>query len=104
MTTPALHISSDAEGAHIIVETLSPERFTHYGFGTFLEDIKEGEVTITDTAKRILLVVCRERRGMQGLEFWPDDRIAWASRSPVFTIPREHINVPEGAKGWIGAL
>lgn len=103
MVEKALHISSDPECALIIVETLKPERFTHYGFGTFLENLVEGEVTITPDAKRILLAT-PERSGLQGLEFWADNRIAWASRDLRFAIPIGDINVPEGAKSWIAKL
>lgn len=103
MVETALHISSDAEGEHIIVKALKPERFTHYGFGTFLENIVEGEVTITLAAQRILLATSK-RSGLQGLEFWPDNRIAWGNLSPQLMIPIEAINVPEGAKSWIEAL
>ena len=90
----------DEEGKCVAVKALKVKRFTHYGFGTFLENVAPSEVSITQEALDILLE-CPERRGLQGLEFWPDNRLAWGSRSPYLLIPVDQINVPSAAKKWI---
>ena len=96
----AIQVETNEKGKHIAVEALRSERFTHYGFGTFLENIIPSEVSITKEALDILLQ-CPERNGLQGLEFWPDNRLAWANLSPYYIIPIDKINVPSEAKKWI---
>lgn len=84
----------------IAVKALKNKRFTHYGFGTFLENVVPSEVSITQDALDILLE-CPERSGLQGLEFWPDNRLAWGTPHPYTLIPINQINVPSEAKKWI---
>lgn len=95
-----LSIKYDEANFLIVVEALVTDRFSYYGFGTFLENVEPEEVRITPRAKEILLSLT-ERSGLQGMEFWPENRIAWASTSTKFSIPTRDINVPSGAKGWI---
>lgn len=99
-TKHALKISYDEEKEEIILKTLNPKRFTHYGFGTFLENVAPKEILISKNALEVLLH-CPERSGLQGLEFWQDNRLAWGSLSPDFIVPYNSINCPKGAKSWL---
>ena len=85
---------------HIAVTALKAERFTHYGFGTFLEHIDPKEVSISQEALDILLD-CPERDGLQGMEFWPDNRLAWGDPAPCLLVQFHQINVLSKAKDWI---
>lgn len=87
----------------VTVKILNGKRFTQHGFGTFMTNIKKGEVRITKDALEILLG-CSELTGLQGMEFWPQKMLAWGSLSPNFTIPSNSINVPPEAKKWIRQL
>jgi hypothetical protein len=79
------------------------DRFQHHGFGTFMCDIQPHEVEVTAEARAALLDT-PYRRGLQGLEFWEDNRIAWGSRDPSLLVPLGDVNVPSGAKDWISKL
>lgn len=96
----SLRIDYNADSGDIALEALRPERFTHYGFGTFLENVDPKEVSISRVALDALLE-CPERSGLQGLEFWPDNRLAWGDSSPRFLVPTDAINCPKNAKDWI---
>lgn len=100
---PKLRISTQEEDGliHIKVEALDSSRFKAYGFGTFMSDIKPGEIEITKRAKRMLLNKGRARSGLRGLEFWGENRLAWASLRPSLLVPIDDINVPLEAKVWI---
>lgn len=95
-----IEVKEDDGEKCIAVKALKSKRFTHYGFGTFLEIVVPSEVSVTQDALDILLE-CPERHGLQGLEFWPDNRLAWANPSPYLLIPIDKINVPTEAKKWI---
>ena len=84
----------------ILVEVLTPARFTHYGFGTFLENVDPSEVRITEEALEVLLRV-PERPGLQGMEFWANNLLAWGSPNPKLSVSPNDINVPREAKRWI---
>lgn len=103
MTIKALSIEYDKATDFINLTVLQPKRFTHYGFGTFLENVQPGEIEITPEAKEVLLNL-PERPGFQGMEFWPDNRLAWASPAFVFTVSTADINMPSGAKQWVNTL
>ena len=96
----ALEIKYDETKNLIMVEALISARFTHYGFGTFLENVEPNEVRITQKALKVLLQV-PERGGLQGMEFWADNRLAWGSLSLKFSVSPQDINVPQKAKQWI---
>ena len=95
-----IEVEEDDGDKCIAVKALKIKRFTHYGFGTFLENVVPSEVSITQEALNILLE-CPERSGLQGLEFWPDNRLAWGTPNPYTLIPIDQINVPSEAKKWI---
>jgi len=96
----SLKISYDKDKEEIVLKSLNPKRFTHYGFGTFLENVDPKEILISKGALEAL-VNCPERSGLQGLEFWPDNRLAWGSLSKNFIVPYDSINCPKGAKSWL---
>lgn len=96
----ALRIGYDKDNKRINLRALEPDRFNYFGFGTFLENVTPDDIDITPEAKKVLLNL-PERPRFQGMEFWPDNRLAWASTSPRFAVPIEYINVPDGAKQWI---
>jgi hypothetical protein len=96
----SVKISYDNEEREIYITALNEDRITHYGFGSFLENINPKEILISKGALESLLQ-CPERRGLQGLEFWEDNRLAWGSPSPKFAVHLKHINCPEGAKSWL---
>lgn len=82
------------------VKAINEGRLTHYGFGTFLENIEPSEIEITPEAREALLAQ-PERDGLQGLEFWGDNRIAWAHPGPEIEVHPDDVNVPKSAKEWI---
>lgn len=96
----SLKISYDENKEEIVLESLNPKRFTYYGFGTFLENINPEDILISKGALKAL-INCPERSGVQGLEFWPANRLAWGNPSPNFIVPYDAINCPDGAKSWL---
>lgn len=86
-----------------IIGILSPqgeEVFDKHGFGYFLSEWEDGEVTITEKAKTMLLEGCMERSGLMAFEFWGGKRVAFMQGEA----PLEGINVPKDAKDWIRNL
>jgi hypothetical protein len=103
---PKLRLSLEKfEGEdHIRVQALVPERLQVHGFGSFMVDIEDEEIEITDGARTALLAG-RSRGGLQGMEFWPERRLAWGSiPNHDFLVPVQAISVPSGAKEWIKLL
>ena len=78
------------------IRCLKPKRFTIHGFGAFLNDVKPQEVL---AGKGVIKALCEqpERRGLQGMDFWVDNRIGFCAT----LVPLEDISVPEDAKKWI---
>lgn len=80
------------------VEKLIPQRFNIYGLGSFLENIKLGEVSMNKAAFDYL-AQCPERRGLMGLEIFPGPALAYGWVGPkLIKIPKEEVSV-EG-KVW----
>jgi hypothetical protein len=82
------------KGRSVILEALLADRFVNHGFGTFLEGVGEGEIEITHAALDEI-VKCPYRSGVQGLEIFGIETggvIAWASTSPRFEIPLQHVS------------
>jgi len=102
----SLEIGYDKEKDCITLKTLKEERFTFYGFGTFLKDVDPKEILISQEALDVLLQL-PARGGLNGLEFWPqssgvDQKIlAWGSQAPNFMVGTRHINVPNESKVWL---
>lgn len=93
-------LAEEKFGHAIHLKAVKKERFVNHGFGTFLCDIKPSEISITQEALDTLLN-CSEKGGLQGMEFWEENRIAWGSQSFDFIVPIKHISVHRGAKKWI---
>lgn len=87
----------------IKITTVDPNRLELHGFGSFLCNVKGKDIRISSEAKEALLNQ-PERSGLQGMEFWPDNRIAWACQDEVFNVPLNAINMPEKAKIWVRKL
>ncbi len=96
----SLRIEYDKKEDEIILTTIDFDRFTEHGFGTFLENVDPPEVSISQAALDALLA-CPERDGLQGLEFWADNRLAWGAPVPCLIVPCDEVNCPEGAKIWL---
>lgn len=95
-----LKIDYNSSKRHITLETLRPKRFKHYGFGTFLENIKPGEVLISKAALKKLMS-CSYRNGLQGLDLFPQNVLSWGDPSPNMTVPMDAISVDPKAKTWL---
>lgn len=98
-TSPTLRISC-VEDTKILFEALKPERFEIYGFGTFLCDIDPKEVSITRQALEVLLN-CPYRSGVQAVEIWGENRIAWGAKSCSFKIEPLYICREPESKKWL---
>lgn len=97
-----LRIETDAETGDLMVALLDPIRATTHGFGTFLEDIQPGEVSISPEAANILAAVGEQHCG--GLPTLS----AWAGhdgKGPILAgmlgfktrIPRAEVSIPPDA-------
>lgn len=82
---------------------LRPERFTSYGFGSFLEDIEEGEISISPDALETL-ADAPYRHGLNGLTIFSKTTLAWASLSPDFTVSPRDVSVAARAYAWLSEL
>ncbi|HEY9786003.1 MAG TPA: hypothetical protein V6D17_11415 [Candidatus Obscuribacterales bacterium] len=89
----------DKQGENIVVRALVPERFTRHGFGTFLEGVKPGEISISKEAKDALLR-CRYLSGLQGMEIFNRNILAWGAPSLHIAIPLNGISLHNGAAQW----
>jgi hypothetical protein len=105
MSEPKLRLSliQTDRDACICIEALETGRFENYGHGAVMCNVMNGEVDITEEARQALLDL-PERRGVQGILFWTERRMAWGSTAPRFLVALKHISVPLGAKGWIKQL
>jgi len=72
----------------------------HYGFGTFLSNLKPEEVQCDAFSKQALLDA-PEKYGLNGLEIWPDNRIAWGDPSETIIMPINEISKMKGAEKWL---
>jgi hypothetical protein len=102
---PKLKLSTEDEDGEVCIriEVVDPDRFENHGLGTFMLDIENDEVEVSEEARSSLLEG-QERSGVQGMEFWPNRMLAWGSRSHRFLVPLGAVNVPPGAKEWIREL
>lgn len=96
---PVLKITLE-DAKHIRVKVLIPQRIAQHGFGTFIEGIKVGEISITKEAKKAILKQ-PYRNGLQGMEIFSSNIIGYGSRLKEIVIPLEQISVhKENAKVW----
>ena len=78
------------------IEQLIPERFKLYGFGSFLENVKMGEVSMNKAAFDYL-AQCPERRGLMGIEIFPGPVVAYgAPNYKLVGVPKEEVSVQSG--------
>lgn len=83
---------------HIRLEALAG--VDHFGFGTFLCDLKPEEVNADEFSMRALLGAS-EKSGLNGVEIWADNRIAWGDPSETIVMPISEISKMVGAKAWL---
>ncbi len=72
----------------------------HFGFGTFLCDIDPEEIECDKFSKEAMLNAV-EREGLNGLEIWKDNRIAWGDPSHKIIMPIDEISKAEGSDTWL---
>lgn len=96
MTTIKLKLVKVKGETCVKITVKNAKRMTRYGFGLFLENVKPKEVLATQAA---IDALCSQpqRGGIQGMEFWPANRLAFCAT----IVPLNAINVPTGAKRWI---
>ncbi len=59
---------------HILCKAL--KGIDHFGFGTFLCELKPEEIEADEFSKQALMSA-DNKSGLNGLEMWPDNRLAW---------------------------
>jgi hypothetical protein len=97
-----LRIESSKGQIDLIV--IKPERFITRGFGTFLEKIKKGEVSISEKAVE-LLSRAPERGGLMGVEFFAGPIVAGLISEPeLYGVPLEAISVSSTGFGQLQKL
>jgi len=108
MSNTKLHLYDDDDG---LIAVLCPEGsdvLIERGFGLFFENWQEGEFTITENAKKILLESCVERSGLNPMEFFGGPDATKKEQNILgfcqpFAKPEE-ISCPQDAKDWIRDL
>lgn len=95
-----LKISKHDE-SHILLE--AKEGINHFGFGTFLCNIKEDEIECDDFSKNAL-IQSGEKNGLNGVEIWEDNRIAWGSPSESIIMPISEISNMTKKDGWLSRI
>lgn len=86
---------------HIVLEAL--EGIDHFGFGTFLCDINPDQIECDAFSKNALLRAT-EKRGLNGMEIWQDNRIAWGDPSHEIVMPIKEISKMKGAERWLSKI
>ncbi len=86
-------------GDSITMRALNPERFTRRGFGTFLENVALGEISITQDAKDAILR-SPYRGGIQALEIFGNGVLAWGAPDMEIMFPTGAISLHEGGGDW----
>jgi hypothetical protein len=95
--TAALRITKRPKNC-VMFEALVPSRFTIHGFGTFLENVKPGEIEVT---REVFSLIAEQpyRSGLQGAEIFAQPIIAWGAPKSRFIVPLNAIS-NHGAK-WL---
>ena len=86
---------------HIKLEALSG--IEHHGFGTFLSNLKPEEIECDEFSKRAMMKAT-EKRGLNGMEIWDENRIAWGSPSKAIIMPTKEISKESGATDWLSQI
>lgn len=84
MPDPVIRIDL-IEKTKIRIRTLRPERLTRHGFGTFLENIQPGEISISQQALDAFHR-CTYKPGLQGMEIFAGKILAWGVPMPNVTL------------------
>lgn len=92
-----LRISKHDE-KHIQLEAL--EGIDHFGFGTFLCNIFPNQIECDAFSKKVL-IESNYQDGLNGLEIWPDNRIAWGSKNHKIIMPISEISKESGSDDWL---
>jgi|13_taG_2_1085334.scaffolds.fasta_scaffold14100_5 hypothetical protein len=83
---------------NILLEALNG--IDNFGFGTFLCDLKADEIECDKFSKEAILNA-KEKSGLNGMEIWEDNRIAWGSPSPKIIMPISEISNMCETDGWL---
>lgn len=73
------------------IELEALEGIDHFGFGTFLCDLQPDEIECDGFSHRALLNAS-PKNGLNGMEIWPDNRIAWGSPEHKLVMPIKEIS------------
>lgn len=92
---------SKYDQSHILLEAL--EGIDHFGFGTFLCDLKPTEIECDGFSKESI-INSEEKDGLNGMEIWNDNRIAWGDPSESIIIPIDEISNMSTKDGWISQI
>ena len=94
----------DADGDDLLMECFDNNRVSIYGMGSFLEDLRKGEVEITPAGKR-LLGKCEYRSGMMGAEIFEAPKVvSWFGASLATRVPLEAASCNAAGKKWLLSL
>jgi len=74
---------------HISLEALAD--IDHFGFGTFLCELQPDQIECDQFSKDAMMSA-PYRDGLQGLEIWPDNRLAWGDPNHQIIMPLEEIS------------
>lgn len=86
---------------HIKLEAL--EGIEHFGFGTFLCQLQPEEIECDEFSKQALVSAC-PKDGLNGLEIWEDNRLAWGDPSESIIVPIEEISNMTKPGGWVSRI
>jgi hypothetical protein len=87
----------ELRGNNLSIEKKIPERLKVYGFGSFLERPKLGEVSMNKAAFDFL-AQCPERRGLMGIEIFNGPIVSYGFAGLKLTgVGKEDVSVGAGA-------
>jgi hypothetical protein len=75
----------------------------HFGFGTFLCNLQPDEVECDEFSKNAILSASY-KSGLQGMEIWKDNRIAWGHPAHNIIMPISEISNDSGKDGWVSQI
>lgn len=85
------------------IELEAVKGINHFGFGTFLCNLKPTEIECDKFSKSVLLNA-KAKMGLNGLEIWADNRIAWGDPSHKIIMPISEISKMKGADKWLAQI
>ena len=75
----------------------------HFGFGTFLTNLHPEDVECDEFSKNALLSATA-KDGLNGLEIWEENRIAWGYPNETIIMPISEISNMSGKNGWLSKI